>query len=137
MQKDREVRYDTIQLNMKNKKILIVDDAADLRDILRDKLTQEGYTTLTAENGKIGLETAFKEHPDLILLDIVMPEMDGWGMLTELKNDPWGKTVPVIMLTNLDDMTSVSQAVEKGTYEYIVKANFELDEIVKMIEKKV
>ena len=122
---------------MKNKKILIVDDAADLRDILRDKLTQEGYTTLTAENGKIGLETAFKEHPDLILLDIVMPEMDGWGMLTELKNDPWGKTVPVIMLTNLDDMTSVSQAVEKGTYEYIVKANFELDEIVKMIEKKV
>ncbi len=84
-------------------KILIVEDDLDLLEVLRKKFTLEKFQVSQAPDGKIGLEEALRNHPDLILLDILMPVMDGMTMLGKLREDSWGKEVPVILLTNLSD----------------------------------
>src|SRR3989344_1728070 len=84
------------------KKILIVEDELAYLELLKSQLTQKGYSVIEAENGKKGLETAKKEKPDLILLDIRMPVMDGITMLDLLRKDEYGKSAKVIILTNLE-----------------------------------
>lgn len=118
------------------KKILVIDDDQNIRETLSECFDGEGYTTKTAENGKVGLALAQEFMPDLILLDIVMPEMDGWETLNALKQSEWGKNIPVMMLTNLDDVESVSRAVEHDTYEYLVKSNWSLEDIVSKVKTK-
>lgn len=120
-----------------NKKtILIVEDESDLRQPLKEKLEYDGYVALEAENGKIGLEMALSKHPDLILLDIIMPVMDGMTMLQALRKDAWGKNVPVVILTNLNEAEKIGTSVESGVYDYLVKADWELDDITTLIKKK-
>lgn len=119
-----------------NKKILIVEDEVSLLNALRDKLTREGFVTLEAKNGEEGLEIALRDHPDLILLDIVMPRMDGMTMLKKLREDDWGKTVKVIMLTNLSDMENVSEAVAQGSHEYLVKSDWKIEDVVEKVREK-
>lgn len=118
------------------KTILIVEDEISLRDILCKKLTREGFMILEANNGKEGLEVALREHPDLILLDIMMPVMDGMTMLKKLSEDEWGKDVKVIMLTNLSDAEKVAEAMAHGSYDYLVKSNWRLEDIVATVKKK-
>ncbi len=117
-------------------KILIVEDEKYIRQVLVDKFAHEGFNALEAKNGKEGLEFALKEHPDLILLDIVMPEMNGMTMLTELRKDIWGKNVPVIMLTNLSDVEKVSNVLESEVYDYLVKSDWKLEEVVSRVREK-
>jgi len=112
------------------KKILIVEDEEAVSDILTDRLAKEGFETLTAKNGKEGLESALKEHPDLILLDIVMPVMDGMTMLGELREDEWGRTVSVIVLTNLSDDEKISEAVGQGIYDYLIKTDWKIEDVI-------
>ena len=119
-----------------SKKILIVEDEQDLRQTLVDKLTREGFDVLEAKNGEEGLKAALKEHPDLILLDIIMPVMDGMTMMKKIREDEWGRGVPVIMLTNLSDIERVSEAVESGIYEYLVKSDWKIEDVVKKVKKK-
>ena len=83
----------------KPKTILIVEDSKLLREVLRDSLESAGFVTLEAENGKVGLEAAMRSPPDLIILDLLMPVMDGMAMYQKLRADVWGAKVPVIMLT--------------------------------------
>jgi len=88
---------------MMNKKILIVEDEPDIREAMAEAIADAGFITLTAENGAVGYETAIKEEPDLILLDIVMPIMDGHTTLKKLRQHPWGQHAKVVMLTSMDE----------------------------------
>jgi len=119
----------------KTKTILIVEDEAPLRQALADKLGREGFTVLEAVNGENGLERALKGHPDLILLDIAMPVMDGIAMLKELRKDKWGKGVLVIILTNYSATEKVSEVLEGGAHDYIVKSD-RLEDIIRLIKQK-
>jgi DNA-binding response OmpR family regulator len=116
--------------------ILIVDDESSLRHALADKLSFEGFAVLEAKNGEEGLVLALSSHPDLILLDIVMPVMDGISMLKNLRDDKWGKKVKVIMLTNLDGNGKVADAVAWGTPEYLVKSDWKLEDVVIKIREQ-
>lgn len=120
----------------KNKKILIVEDDRSLIDALNKKFYLEGFKTLLARDGEKGLERALSEHPDLILLDIIMPKMDGMTMLEKLRKDEWGKNVPVIILTNLTNADDVSAAMQQGVYDFLVKSNWTLDDLITQVNDK-
>lgn len=117
------------------KTILVVEDEAPLRNALRDDLSREGFSVLEAKDGKEGLEGALKKHPDLILLDIVMPKMDGMAMLDALRADPWGKDARVVLLTNVSDSERVSQAISGRAYQYLVKTDWRIKDVVKKVKE--
>lgn len=118
------------------KKILVVEDEPSLLGALQNKLTQEGFEFIEAQNGQIGLEKALAEKPDMILLDIIMPVMDGLTMLNKLREDEWGKKVPVIILTNLSDDEKVMEAVKQGSYDYLIKSNWSIDEVIRKVKER-
>ena len=118
---------------METKKILIVEDEADIREAMAEAITSAGFITLTAENGRVGLEIALKEHPDLILLDLMMPVLNGHETLKKLRDDTWGQHAKVIVLTAMDDVTNIATAHQKPINDYIIKAHTSLDELIKKI----
>ena len=118
------------------KKILIVEDEASLSGALVDKFTREGFMALSAKNGVEGLRLALNEAPDIILLDIIMPEMDGMTMLEKLRQDPRGQDVPIIILTNLSDADKVSQAIKNKVYDFLVKSTWSISDVVKAVKQK-
>ncbi|PIR88816.1 MAG: response regulator [Candidatus Harrisonbacteria bacterium CG10_big_fil_rev_8_21_14_0_10_44_23] len=121
----------------KDKKILVVEDEDALRQILLEEFRDEGFQTCEARNGAEGLEMAQKESPDLILLDIVMPKMDGMKMLKNMREKRWGKGIPVMLLTNLDnDAGKTLEAAQYGVYEFLVKSRWKLKEVMKRIKEK-
>jgi len=111
------------------KKILVVEDELAYIKVLHDQLAAVGYEVIEAHDGKVGLETALHTKPDLILLDIRMPKMDGLTMLKELRKDSWGKYVNVMILTNLEDSGSISNALNEKLSRYIVKSDSTLDQV--------
>ncbi|MEJ0021656.1 MAG: response regulator [Candidatus Doudnabacteria bacterium] len=122
-----------------NKKILIVEDEMSQRKALVDKFTREGFQVVSARDGEEGLSTALKEKPDLILLDIVMPKMDGMTMLKKLRQEnEWSKTVPVIMLTNLsaDDDKIMKGVTEDLPSYYLVKSNWAINDVVEKVKDR-
>jgi len=121
---------------MINKKILIVEDEAPLRNAVSDILSFEGFTVFQAKNGQEGLDISLKEHPDLILLDLMMPVMDGLTMLEKLRADDWGKGASVILLTNINDPGKVAQATEAGSYDFLVKSDWNIEDVVKKIKTR-
>jgi DNA-binding response OmpR family regulator len=121
---------------METKKILLVEDDTVLLNVLRDKLSSEGFEVLGAPNGKEGLDMALKTHPDLIMVDVLMPIMDGMEMTKRLREDEWGKKVSVIVLTNLNNEKNVADFLEKGAYDYLVKASWSLEEVVKRVKER-
>jgi Response regulator containing CheY-like receiver, AAA-type ATPase, and DNA-binding domains len=120
----------------KKQTILIVEDEPSLRDVLRDKLTIEGFAVLQAVDGEEGLEVILREHPDLILLDIMMPKMDGLTMLKMLRADAWGAKAKVILLTNSSDNEKVAEAMAQGTYDYLVKSDWKIDDVAAKIRER-
>ncbi|OGE33196.1 hypothetical protein A3C59_03715 [Candidatus Daviesbacteria bacterium RIFCSPHIGHO2_02_FULL_36_13] len=118
------------------KKILIVEDEIPLLKALADRLTREGFSTLEAKDGLVGLNVALEEHPDLILLDIIMPGMDGMEMLEKLKVNPLSKNIPVILLSNLGDTSKILEGIEAGAESYLIKANVKLEDVVKIVKEK-
>lgn len=122
------------KLEKKGKKILIVDDENAVRVALSDKLEASGFDFILAINGIEGLKHALVEHPDLIILDILMPKMDGIAMLKLLRDDSWGKSVPVIILTNISDYFQLEEAQKIGISEYLVKAEWSLKDVVERVK---
>lgn len=124
---------------MDNKKtILIVEDEAMLRNMLRDKLNHENFTTLEAKDGKEALEIALREKPDMILLDVLMPVMDGMTMLRQLRAaNTWGKTAKVIILTNLPsaDEQRNRDITETEPHYYFMKTDWKLDDLIAKIRE--
>jgi CheY-like chemotaxis protein len=120
-------------LNKKNT-ILIVDDERTLLSALVDKFTREGFVVSGAKNGKEGLSRALADHPDIILLDLIMPVMDGTTMLANLRKDPWGKDAKVIVLTNLSELEKAASRLQ-GVYDYLIKSDWELKDVVKKVKE--
>ncbi len=116
-------------------KILIVEDEATLQKTLQEVLIAEGYNALSALDGQRGFEIAKEEIPDLILLDIILPKMDGFEVLESLKNDETTKFIPVIILTNLGDLNDIQKALDLGATTYLVKADFSLEDVLKKIKE--
>lgn len=112
------------------KKILIVEDDNAIGKILNNKLNEEGYVAFLETNGRDGLERAVEEQPDLIILDLIMPIMDGITMLKELRKDEWGANAKVLIMTNVTNDDKLQEAFENGVYEYLVKANWELGNVL-------
>lgn len=115
--------------------ILIIDDDPDLREALYAALTQAGFVALSASNGAEGLSLALAHHPKLILLDIMMPQMNGHQTLKELRKDSWGKHAQVLFLTNMDDPKNMIQGFGLNGTDYIIKSNASLEEIVKRVKQ--
>lgn len=103
------------------KKILVIEDEAQMRRNLVTILRLERFEPLAAENGEIGLEIARREKPDLILCDVMMPELDGYGVLKELHNDPVAMNIPFIFLTAKGEKTDVRSGMNLGADDYLIK----------------
>lgn len=116
------------------KKVLVIDDDDNLRLVLIDKLNMSGFDAVGALNGKEGLEKALKLRPDVILLDILMPIMNGWQMLKKLREDEWGKKAKVLVLTVIEDGEAIAKAVEDGSLAYVIKTEESMDDIVNKVK---
>lgn len=115
--------------------VLLVEDDIFLSGIYQKKFEMEGYKISTADNGEKGLADAKKKKPDIILLDVLLPKMDGFTVLKELKADPTTKPIPVILLTNLGQKDDVEKGLEAGAVDYLIKAHFKPSEIVEKVKK--
>lgn len=118
-----------------HKKILIVEDDRSLQKALTQILEKHQYVTRSAFDGEAGLQEAEREKPDLILLDIILPKKDGFGFMKEMKENPAIASIPVIVLTNLEDSADVERALGLGARAFLVKTNYQLEEVVAKIEQ--
>ena len=118
------------------KTVLIIEDEDIIKNSLVEALSEEGYRVLTAENGESGLETILKEKPDLTLLDIGLPQMDGLTLLNKLRADEWGATAKIIILTVHTEVEKVAEAMEHDTFDYIIKSKESLNTIVQKVRTK-
>jgi len=117
------------------KKILFIEDESALQRTFGDILKREGYEMISALDGEVGLKLAKTKKPDLILLDLILPKVHGFEVLKELKKTPETKEIPVIVLTNLEEIGDVDKAVELGATTYLIKAQYSLEEIIEKIKK--
>lgn len=115
--------------------ILLVEDDTFLANIYKTKFEMEGFKISTADNGESGYNEAKKKKPDVILLDILLPKMDGFAVLEKLKADDDTKDIPVIMLTNLGQKDDVDKGFELGAVDYLIKAHFKPSETVEKVRK--
>ncbi|OGH65695.1 MAG: hypothetical protein A3J66_01440 [Candidatus Magasanikbacteria bacterium RIFCSPHIGHO2_02_FULL_47_14] len=115
--------------------VLIVEDDSFLANIYKTKFEMEGFKVSVAENGELGLKEAKKKLPDLILLDILLPKMDGFTVLEHLKEDEELKSIPVILLTNLGQKDDVDKGLKLGAADYLIKAHFKPSETVDKVKK--
>ncbi len=123
-------------METKGKTILVVDDEKDIREALQDKFKSEGFSVLTADDGDVAIQIALEKHPDIIILDVIMPNMSGWDVLEALRKDAWGIDVPVIMLTVLDDVESASKAMKYKSYDILVKNDWKLVDVVSRVKER-
>ena|SRR6266550_3506106 len=118
------------------KKILIVEDDERLLVILADKFSSEEFEVLTARDGEQALATIWNEWPDIILLDIIMPNMDGMAVLKELQANEKGRKIPVIVLTNVGDSEQLYEAVHNDICDYLIKAHWSIEDIVRKVKQR-
>jgi DNA-binding response OmpR family regulator len=104
------------------KKILIVEDDKMISNMYETKLKQEGFNVLVADNGAAGLDLAIKETPDIILMDVILPQIDGFSVLQEVRGNPGTKNIPIVMLTNLGTSEDQEKGKKLGASDYWVKA---------------
>ena len=115
-------------------KILIIEDDKFLRGLIAQKLKAEGYEVIEAAEGREGLEKVKKEKPNLILLDLVLPGIDGFEVLKKIKEDPSTSFLPVIILSNLGQKESVEKGLKMGAVDYLIKAHFTPTEIIEKVK---
>src|SRR4030067_2382325 len=117
------------------KTILIVEDDPVLSRMYTEKFKHEGFLVLTALNGEMGLKTALEQKVDIILLDIMLPKLSGTDLLETIRQDPHGKNIPVVALTNLAEQEEKDRAISLGVKEYLVKAMQTPEQVVEKIKK--
>lgn len=113
-------------------KILLVEDHPELRDLLQGRIEGMGFTTITAKNGREGVDTAVAEKPDLILMNSIMPEMDGWEATKLLRSNPETKDIPILAATALFRPSHLEAWLDVGCNDYILKP-FTMDELSRKI----
>ncbi len=116
-------------------KILIVEDDKFLRELITRKLTSEKYEVVEAIDGEEGLKKIQEEKPDLVLLDLILPGIDGFEVLSKVKEDPALSSIPVIILSNLGQREEVEKGLKLGAVDYLVKAHFTPNEIVEKMKE--
>jgi DNA-binding response OmpR family regulator len=121
---------------MAEERILIVDDDEDILLIVQTILANAGYSVLVARNGREGVDLALESRPDLILLDVMMPGMDGWQVCRQMKASPMGREIRVVMVTALQDWMDKRQALETGADDYVEKP-FELAKLAAVVERNI
>ncbi|MFH1282969.1 MAG: response regulator [bacterium] len=119
---------------MFKKKILVVEDESDIAENIVVRLEAEGYNTIYASNGKSAIDSSLEEKPDLILLDIMLPKLDGIEVCKVLKSKSKLKNVPILMLTSLNAVGDVEKAFQAGANDYLAKP-FEYDRLLSKIRK--
>lgn len=116
-------------------KIVFIEDETTLQKMLTAALKEVGYSVVAASDGEAGLAAVRAENPDLVLLDLILPKMDGFTVLREIKKDEATARIPVIVLTNLESAEDVGKVVALGATTYLVKANYDLPDIVAKIKE--
>jgi len=110
-------------------KVLIIEDEEEVAELYKLKLSLDGYEVTTASSGQLGLEKAFRENPELIFLDLKMPEMDGFEVLTKLRQEPKTKNIPIIILSNFDEQELIEKGLTLGANEYLIKSQFTPEDV--------
>lgn len=116
------------------KKILIVEDDKFLRELIKKKLINEGFEIAEAADGEEALKKMKEEKPQLVLLDLILPSIDGFEVLTRAKNDPEIKQIPIIILSNLGQREEIEKGLKLGAMDFLVKAHFTPSEIIEKIK---
>ena len=114
--------------------VLLIEDDPLMYDLYRLFLTTKGYGVVVATDGETGLAKAGEISPDIILLDMMMPKMDGLEVLVNLKAQPKLKKIPVIMMTNLADQKVAEEAIKKGAYTYVLKSDYQSKKLSDLIQ---
>lgn len=117
-------------------KVAIIEDDQAIAQMYRIKFETEGYIVETAENGKLGLELVKVMKPDIILLDLMMPEMNGEEMLTKLRATDWGKDIKVIVLTNMGEQEIPENVKNLNVNEVILKADMTPRQVAELVKKQ-
>ncbi|MEO9179873.1 MAG: response regulator [Candidatus Saccharimonadales bacterium] len=117
-------------------KIAIVEDDLAISQMYRIKFETEGYEVETAENGKLGLELAEQMRPDIILLDLMMPEMNGDEMLIKMRKTAWGKNIKVVVLTNMGEQEVPDEVKQQGVVAIILKAEMTPRQVAELVKKQ-
>lgn len=115
--------------------VLLVEDDEFLANIYKTKFEMEGFKVSVAENGEAGLLDVKKKQPDIVLLDILLPKLDGFVVLEKIKADPETRDIPVILLTNLGQKDDVDKGLKLGAADYLIKAHFKPSETVEKVKK--
>jgi len=116
-------------------KILIIEDEETISSMYEASMTKAGFEVILASDGEAGIKMAVKNHPDLILLDVMIPKIDGFAVLERLKSDSVTKKIPVVMLTNLGQSEDKEKGKKLGAVDYWVKADFTPAQVNKKITK--
>jgi DNA-binding response OmpR family regulator len=116
------------------KSILVVEDDRFLRELMSQKLIKEGFKTIQAVNGEEGLKKIKEEKPGVVLLDLILPGIDGFEVLSRVKADPEISQTPIIILSNLGQREDVERGVKLGATDYLIKAHFTPGEIIEKIK---
>ncbi len=116
-------------------KVLMAEDDKFISRAYKDGLTRAGFEIIMAIDGNETIKLAKSEQPDIILLDLIMPEKNGFEALEELRTDPETREIPVIILSNLGQDTDIKQGKELGAVDYLIKSNYSMPEVIKIIKK--
>jgi len=119
------------------KRILVIEDEHLIAETLQKKLVSAGYEVEVAFDGEDGLKKALASRPDLVLLDMVLPKMDGITLLDNLRSDEWGKSAAVIILTNLDTDFEYNESRARGVTDYLVKTSWSLEDVITKIHERI
>ncbi len=125
----------TPESSKSDKTVMLIEDDPLIIKMYKAKFVHEGFKVITAEDGVKGLEDALKLKPDFIVLDIMMPQLSGLDLLAKLRQDPKGKDIPVLVLTNLTEKEEEQKAMQLGVKEYLLKANLTPGDIVEKVKK--
>ncbi len=119
------------------KTVLIVEDEQSMQRALKSKLEHAGYTVQAASDGEEAMKFLKVGEPALVLLDLIMPKIDGISVLRQMKGDDRLRPIPVIILTNLSSGDKVAEAMQLGTFDFLVKANYSLDDVLKKVSDRI
>lgn len=117
-------------------KIMVVEDTEELRNAISMALKAAGFEVLSVNDGEEGYVHALRVQPDLLLVDIMTPRMDGLTMIQKLRDDPWGKTAKIIILTNLNNTDFLEKAKAMNVHDYFIKSDWPLHELVAQVKAK-
>jgi len=117
------------------KLLMVIEDDPLLTKMYKTKIASEGFRVITAQDGQEGLKKALEYKPDGIILDVMMPKLSGIDMLTRLRQDAYGKNIPVVIISNLSQEAEDGKAKELGVKEYLIKANYTPKEVIERLKQ--